>query len=73
MTADNRIKSDSSGMRLTELEAVIESVLDRKLRPIVKMLSDSYHSGPSVRDIAGGIGYLLGLVGVAMYFQSRKK
>ena len=73
MAAANGIKSDTSEIRSKELEAVIESVLDRKLRPIVKMLSDRYNKGPSVRDIAGGIGYILGLVGVAMYFQSRKK
>jgi nickel transport protein len=56
-----------------ELEAVIETVLDRKLKPITRMLADIRQQGPTVRDIFAGIGYILGLVGIAAYVQSRKK
>jgi nickel transport protein len=56
-----------------ELEAVIETVLDRKLKPITRMLADLRQEGPTVRDIFAGIGYILGLVGIAAYVQSRKK
>lgn len=60
-------------LRLQDVEAVIETVLDRKLKPITKMLADVHHEGPTVRDIFGGIGYILGLVGIATYVHSRKK
>jgi nickel transport protein len=56
-----------------ELEAVIGSVLDRKLKPITRMLADLEQGGPSIKDIFAGIGYIFGLVGVAAYVQSRKK
>jgi nickel transport protein len=56
-----------------ELEATIESVLDRKLKPITRMLADIRQEGPTVKDIFMGIGYIFGLVIVAAYFYSRKK
>jgi nickel transport protein len=56
-----------------ELEAIIETVLDKKLRPITRVLADLQQEGPTVRDIVAGIGYIFGLVGVAAYVHSRKK
>ena len=55
------------------LEAIIETVLDKKLKPITRMLADLRQEGPTGRDIIAGIGYILGLVGVAAYVHSRKK
>lgn len=56
-----------------ELEAVIESILDRKLKPITRMLADMHQKGPTARDIFAGIGYIVGLAGIAAYVHSRKK
>jgi nickel transport protein len=56
-----------------DLEAIIETVLDRKLKPITRMLADLQQKGPTLRDILGGIGYILGLVGIAAYVQNRKR
>jgi nickel transport protein len=54
-----------------ELEKIVEKVLDRKLKPIHRMLADIGSSGPSFRDIFGGIGYIFGLMGVAAWFRYR--
>lgn len=56
-----------------ELEAVIDSALDRKLKPLIRMLADMQQKGPGVKDIFAGIGYIFGLVGIVVYVQSRKK
>ena len=56
-----------------ELETIIDSVLDEKLKPIHRKLSDMQQEGPTAKDIFAGIGYILGLVGIAAYVQSRKK
>ena len=56
-----------------ELEAMIDTALDRKLEPIAKSLADMRHKGPTVKDIMAGIGYILGLVGIAAYVHSRKQ
>ena len=56
-----------------ELEAIIETVLDKKLKPITRLLTDLRQEGPSVRDIIAGIGYIFGLVGIVAYVHSRRK
>ena len=47
--------------------------MDKKLRPITEMLADSMNRSPGFTEIMGGIGYILGLVGIAFYFANRKK
>lgn len=54
---------------------VMEKVMDQKLAPILRQLAELREQcqGPTLKDILGGIGYILGLLGVAAYVQSRKK
>jgi nickel transport protein len=54
------------------VEAAVERALDRKLAPVLKMLTDSNQRGPTLKDIIGGIGYILGLIGLAAFIHSRK-
>ncbi len=49
------------------------ALLDRKLNPIQRELTHLRHPGPSLQDIFGGIGYILGLVGLATYLRYRQK
>ena len=56
-----------------ELEAIVESIMDKKLKPVITMLVDQRNSDPSVTDILGGIGYIIGLAGVAALFKSRNR
>jgi nickel transport protein len=53
------------------IQAAVERALDKKLKPIIKMLAESRHQGPTINDVLGGIGYILGLVGIAAYFKYR--
>jgi nickel transport protein len=72
-SADDRSTIPGNHIKPEELEAMIESVLDRKLQPITRMLAETRQEGPDVGDIFAGIGYILGLVGIAVYVQNRKK
>ena len=56
-----------------EIKELIEESLDRKLRPIMKMMAESKSEGPSITEILGGIGYIFGILGVALYFRNRGK
>nr|WP_319394976.1 hypothetical protein [uncultured Desulfobacter sp.] len=60
-----------------QLEAIVEKAvtkaLDKKITPLTKMVADLAQQGPSMNEIIGGIGYIFGLMGVAVYFSSRKK
>jgi nickel transport protein len=62
------------------LTAAIEKIMDRKLEPIVGMLSNQQkllleekHSGPSVQEIIGGIGWIIGMVGIAAFLSARNR
>lgn len=54
-----------------ELQVMIEAALDKKLKPMLKMLAESRDKGPTFKDIMGGIGYILGLVGLGAYVRYR--
>ena len=58
---------------LDDIRHVVEEALDKRLNPVMKTLVESRESRPTFRDIFGGIGYILGLVGVAAYFNYRRK
>ncbi len=61
------------GLSKEEVKKIIEDSLDKKLRPIVRMMSESRNTKPSLTEIIGGIGYIFGLMGVALYFKNRGK
>ncbi len=61
------------GLSKEEIKELIEESLDRKLRPIVRMMTESQSKGPTITEIIGGIGYIFGLMGVAIYFKNRGK
>jgi nickel transport protein len=63
----------ASGLSAADLQAAIEAALDKKLKPVMKMLAESRQTGASLEDIIGGLGYILGLVGLATFIQYRRK
>ncbi len=56
-----------------EIQAIVESAVEKKLKPVMNMLVDAQEHGPSASDIFGGIGYIFGLMGVAFYFKAGKR
>jgi nickel transport protein len=68
-------KTDSATFTMAphQLEEMIDKTLDRKLAPVIKLIRDMRRKGPRLTEIIGGIGYILGLVGVAVYFSNRKR
>jgi nickel transport protein len=61
------------GLSHQQVRAIIDESLDRKLAPITNMLANSLDRGPRVSEIISGVGYIFGLVGVALYFTTRRK
>ncbi len=55
-----------------ELERIIDAALEQKIAPLRQMLAEQYNAGPSLRDIIGGIGWLLGLAGIAAWASGRR-
>lgn len=54
-----------------ELEAIIHHALDVQLAPIKRAVLEK--SGPGLTEIIGGIGWILGLAGLAAYFKGRPR
>lgn len=62
-----------AGVSAEEIQRIVDKSLDKKLKPLMRKLSEKNDSGPSFNDIIGGIGYILGLVGLGTYFNYRRK
>lgn len=77
VTINNSDKEPSDGQTINldtqEVHKLLDASLDKKLAPIIKMLADSQDQGPRVTEVIGGIGYIFGLTGVALYFANRRK
>ncbi|MBW2061715.1 MAG: hypothetical protein JRI95_09160 [Deltaproteobacteria bacterium] len=59
---------------LEQIRAVVEETLDARLKPISRTLAEMQKPrGPSLTEIIGGLGYIFGIMGLIMYFRSRKK
>lgn len=68
------LTSSSVETDMAEIRLMMEGVMDARLKPIAKALAKiQQDKGPSFTEIIGGIGYIFGLMGVALYFGSRKK
>lgn len=65
-------RAPSEYVTVAVMQAAIEETLDKKLKPMMKLLVDAKQSGPSITDVLGGIGYIFGLAGVAAYVASRR-
>lgn len=57
-----------------QIRTIVEQALDSRLKPIIRELAMTRKErGPGMTEIIGGIGYIVGLMGLIMYFKSRKK
>ncbi|PIE66494.1 MAG: hypothetical protein CSA26_00695 [Desulfobacterales bacterium] len=55
-----------------KLEQILEQKLNEKLAPIQKSIAESLNPDPTLQDILGGIGYLIGIAGIIAYMKSKK-
>ncbi len=60
-----------SGARDADLAAVLEQALARQLRPLRRELAEARRQA-GLRDILGGIGYLFGIAGLALWWRYRR-
>jgi nickel transport protein len=54
-----------------EIRKIVEESVERNIRPLKTMMLESMEKGFSLRDIMGGVGYIIGLVGLVAYFRAR--
>ncbi len=61
----------ATGVTVQELESIVRKAVAKQVRPLQKELR-SYKDKVMIRDIAGGLGFIFGLCGVAAWMASRK-
>ncbi|MFW6294814.1 MAG: hypothetical protein ACOC1M_03725, partial [Halanaerobium sp.] len=67
-------KSDNNNLSEERLRTIIAEELEKQLNPIKKSITKAdQDTGPGLTEIIGGIGYIFGLMGVALYFKRGKK
>ena len=64
--------SSAVGVSSGELQTIVNAALDTKLGPIRRELAEMRVSRPGFSEIFGGIGWLVGLAGIALYFKGRR-
>lgn len=56
-----------------QIKNIVQEVLELKLSPLRKEIAaHAVSSGRTIVEIVGGIGWIIGLVGIGLYFKSRK-
>ena len=55
-----------------DVEAIVDAALDRHLAPVRRALAAGSEAEPGLRDIVGGLGWIMGLVGIGLYFSRRR-
>ncbi|MBC2712831.1 MAG: hypothetical protein HGJ94_18135 [Desulfosarcina sp.] len=66
------LSAAAPGLTAQEIEAIVSRQLEQKIQPLTRMVAASQDKGPTVSDIIGGIGYIIGLVGLGAYVRYRK-
>jgi nickel transport protein len=67
------VQTQGSELNAAQLEAIIDKVLDRKLKPISHLLAAMNQTGPSWHDIIAGLGYIAGIIGITAWVRAQKQ
>ena len=62
-----------AGVTREEIAALVASALDQKIAPVMAKLAEMDQKRIIPADIIGGLGYILGLVGLAAFMNYRRK
>ena len=71
-TIPTKTATQLSGISTTELETIVRTAVAQQVKPLQKELR-AYKEKVMLRDIAGGLGFIFGLFGVAAWMASRKQ
>ena len=61
------------GLSKEDIRKIMEEVVDEKISPLSKRLVRMEEDkNPGFTEIIGGIGYIIGIMGIVLYFKNRK-
>ena len=68
----SKMQTSLTPLDIQTIEHIVEQTVAREIEPLKKMLAEQKHDKVSIQDILGGLGYILGLAGIAAYYKSKK-
>jgi nickel transport protein len=64
----------ATGIDAQQLSSIVEKALAKQLAPLTAQIAKmNAERGIGISDVIGGLGYILGLLGLAAYMKSRKQ
>lgn len=72
LQGDLPVFSDKSDQHTSIDEQNLRLIIREELAPLAKKLAQLERKGPGINEIIGGIGYILGLMGIVLYFRSKR-
>jgi len=71
---DHEMPSTSRSREDVDQVKAVEETTDSSLKPITKALAEiERDKGPGLREIVAGIGYIVGIMGIILYFRAKKR
>jgi len=64
---------EAAKVDLDQIKSIIDSSLDERLKPIMRELRKAQQKKVPLTEVIGGIGYIFGIIGVILYFVSKKE
>ena len=64
--------ADSAPLSPETVRQIVDTALEQKLAPLRRDLAQLRAQGPRLTEIVGGIGWLVGLAGLGLYFKGRR-
>lgn len=71
-TQATNLATPGSQISQAQMRSLLHSALEQHLGPIHRQLAAQAAKGPTLAEIIGGLGWIIGLVGIALYFKSRR-
>jgi nickel transport protein len=70
---ETAVSSSGAVPSLEAIRRVVEKAVEEKMGPVNVRLARMEQRGPGVTEIVGGIGYILGLAGIAAWVSARRR
>lgn len=65
--------SSLNDLTAEEVRKIVSEEVSKELKPVARGIAKLQEKKPGITEIIGGIGYIIGLVGIAMFFMAKKR
>lgn len=63
----------AGGLTAQDVEEIVSRQFEKKIQPLARAIAEAGDKGPTLSEVIGGIGYIIGLVGLGAYIRYRRQ